>query len=237
MTQLLGLLLALEATADMGDVDYDAFDLAIESIIIILVAYTDMLRTLRSTDSLLFDIPPEEENTPLQFTCAKDLRIDDLSDMAAHKMTHFFHGQLCRLYTAFDIESQLEPMQDKLSFPTRHFTNGTPCCYRIHPEEVFLFTLCRLAKGWSQVHIVDTYFSGDKIRWTYAYPWMLRYLDDRYTHIVIGHQGLTLFVDDFPRFKHAIEQYVRSSMRACRWNDDDRTWPEPSAMGRVWVHR
>ncbi len=147
MTQLLGLLLALEVTADMSDVDYDALDTAIKSIIIILVAYTDMLRTLRRTDSHLFDILPEEENAPLQFTRAKDLRIDDLSDMAAHKMTHFFHGQLRRLYAAFDLESQLEPMQDKLFFPMGHFTNGTPCCYRIHPEEVFLFTLCRLAKG------------------------------------------------------------------------------------------
>jgi hypothetical protein len=45
MTQLLGLLLTLEATEDMGDVDYDALDTAIKSVIIILVAYTGMLRT------------------------------------------------------------------------------------------------------------------------------------------------------------------------------------------------
>jgi hypothetical protein len=30
--------------------------------------------------------------------------------MAVYKMTHFFYGQLRRLYTAFNLESQLEPM-------------------------------------------------------------------------------------------------------------------------------
>ena len=208
MMQLLGILFALEATADVGDVDADALDFAIESLLTVLVAYTGMLHTLRTADSFLFDIPPEEENAPLLLTRPKGLRIDDLCDISAYKMTHFYHGQLCRLYAAFDLESQLGPMQDKLSFPTGHITNGTPCCYRIHPEEVFLFTLCRLATGWTQVHIVDTYFGGDKNRWTHAYTWMLKYIDDRYAH-VIGHQGLTRFVDDFPLFKRAIERYVQ----------------------------
>ncbi|KAL3765933.1 hypothetical protein ACHAW5_003901 [Stephanodiscus triporus] len=142
MTQLLGILFALEATADIGDVDDDALDTAIESLI---------------------------------------------------TMTHFYHGQLRRLYAAFDLESQLEPMQDKLSFPTGHFTNGTPCCYRIHPEEV---------------HVVDTYFGGDKNHWTHAYNWKIKCIDDRYQH-VIGHQGLTRFVNDFPLFKRAIERYIQ----------------------------
>ena len=40
MTQLLGILFALEATADIGNVDDDALDTAIESIITVLVAFT-----------------------------------------------------------------------------------------------------------------------------------------------------------------------------------------------------
>ena len=123
-------------------------------------------------------------------------------------MTRFNWSQLRRLYAAFDLEGLLEPMEDRLSILTGHFTNGTPCCYRIHPAEVFLFTLCRLVTGMTQVHIVDTYFGGDKNRWVYAYPWMLRYIDTRYAN-VIGHQGLTRFADDFPRFKRAIEEYVQ----------------------------
>jgi len=80
--------------------------------------------------------------------------------------------------------------------------------YRIHPEEVFLFTLTKLATGLTNIMIVDTYFGGDYNHWSYGYPWMLRYLDERYKHIV-GHQGLTRFVADFPRFHRAIEEYVQ----------------------------
>ncbi len=69
--------------------------------------------------------------------------------------------------------------------------------YRIHPKEVFLFTLTKLASGLNNHMIVDTYFGGNYNRWTYAYPWMLRYLDDRYKDFV-GHQGLSRFVLDFP---------------------------------------
>ncbi len=128
--------------------------------------------------------------------------------MAALKMTRFNWCQLMHLYAAFDLDSQLEPMDDKLAFFTGHFYDGYACCYQIHPEEVFLFTLCRLATGMTQVHIVDTYFGGDKTRWSYTYPWMLRYLNTRYAHIV-GHQGLTRFVNNFPCFKRAIEEYVQ----------------------------
>ena len=53
----------------------------------------------------------------------------------------------------------------------------------------------------TQVHIIDTYFGGDK-------NWMLRYINTRYAN-VIGHQGLTHFVDDFPCFKCAIEEYIQ----------------------------
>ncbi len=124
-------------------------------------------------------------------------------------MTCFNWSQLHRLYMAFDLKGMLKPMQEKLSIPMGH---GSPCCYQINPEEVFLFTLCRLATGMSQVRIVDTYFGGDKNRWTYAYPWMLKYLNERYVNI-IGHQGLLRFVDDFPRFRHAIEMYVQHDHR------------------------
>jgi hypothetical protein len=73
---------------------------------------------------------------------------------------------------------------------------------------VFLFTLTKLATGLSNHMIVDTYFGGDYNHWTYGYPWMLRYLDERCKHIA-GHQGLTRFVAEFPWFHRAIEEYVQ----------------------------
>jgi hypothetical protein len=103
-------------------------------------------------------------------------------------------------------------MQDKLAFPMGHMKNGHPCCYQIHMEEVFLFTLCRLATGFTQIHIVGNYIGRDTNCWIYAYPWMLNYLNERYLKI-IGYQGLTRFVSNFLHFKHVIEQYVQRNQQ------------------------
>ena len=209
MTQLLALVLAAEGIANEGDIDQqDVISVAIDTISIILMGWLGILHAFREVNGILFDIPPEEEAAPIQFSRAKGLRIDDLSDMAALKMTRFNWSQLRRLYAAFDLQGQLEPLSTKLAIPTGHVFNGSLCCYRIHPEEIFLFTLCRLASGMTQVQIVDGYFGGDKNRWSYAYPWMLKYLDERYSNI-IGHQGLARYLDDFPRFKRAIKEYVQ----------------------------
>jgi hypothetical protein len=106
------------------------------------------------------------------------------------QITHFNWSQLRLLYAAFNLEGQLKPMQDKLFLLTGHIYNGTPCCYQIHLEEVFLYTLCKLATGLTQVQIVDMYIDRNTNQWTYAYnSWMLKYLDKRYVNSV-GHQGL-----------------------------------------------
>jgi hypothetical protein len=212
MTQQLLLVLAVEAVADADNIDYDAVAAAVDSIAIVLMNFLGLLHAIQVADAILFDIPLKQEEAPPQFTRRKGLRIDDLSDTAALKMTRFNWGQLRRLYVAFNLGGQLEPMQDKLFYPTGHVYNGTPCYYRIHPEEVFLNTLYRLATGLAQVQIMDMYIGGNTNRWTYAYSWMLNYLDQRYINIV-GHQGLTYFIDDFPSFRCVIQQYVQCNHR------------------------
>jgi hypothetical protein len=167
MTHLLTLVLADETMADADDVNYDALDTANNSIAIKLIAFLGLLQAVQIANGILFDIPLEQEDTPLQFLRVKGLRIDNLFNTAALKMTHFNWFQLCCLYASFDPKGLLKPMHDKPAFPTGHIVNGTPCCYRIHPEDVFLFTLCRLASGMLQVHIVDIYMCGDKTCWTY----------------------------------------------------------------------
>jgi hypothetical protein len=170
MTHLLTLVLVCEDVANANNINYDALDAAFESIAFMLMAFLGLLRAVRIAEGLLFDIPAGQEDTPIQFLLAKGLHIDNLSDTAELKMTHFNWSQLRCLYTAFNLEVMLKPMQEKLSLPMGNAFNGAPCCYRIHPEKVFLFTLCRLATGMSQAHIVDTYMGGDKTCWTYAYP-------------------------------------------------------------------
>jgi hypothetical protein len=161
MTQHLALVLAVKTVADAEDIDYDAVNAAVSFIAIVLVAFLGLLHAVRVANGILFDILPEQEEAPLQFTCGKGLRIKDLSNTAALKITRFNWSQLCPLYAAFNIKGQLKQIQDKLFFLMGHIYNGTPCCYRIHPEEVFLYTLCRFATGLTQVQIVDMYISGD----------------------------------------------------------------------------
>jgi hypothetical protein len=51
-------------------------------------------------------------------------------------------------------------MSDKPAIPTGFDMNGTPYRCRIHPVEVFLYTLCKVATGMTQVKLVDNYFGG-----------------------------------------------------------------------------
>jgi hypothetical protein len=170
--------------------------------------FLGLQHAIQVVDGILFDIPLEQEGAPLQFTCGKGLCIVNLSDTAALKMMRFNWSQLLHLYVAFNLEGQLEPMQDKLALSSEHFFNGTPCCYRIHPEEVFLYTLCRLATGLTWCQMVDFYISGDTTWWTFAYSWMLKTLDQRYINI-ISHQGLARYVDEFQAYRCAIQEYVQ----------------------------
>ena len=54
-------------------------------------------------------------------------------------------------------------MSDKLAIPMGFDVNGTPCRYRIHPAEVFLYTLCKVATEMTQVKIVDNTLGGIRL--------------------------------------------------------------------------
>jgi hypothetical protein len=129
MTHLLVLVLAMKTMADADIVDYDALDAAVGSVAIILMAFLGLLCAIQVANGILFDIPPEQEDPPIQFTRVKSLRINNLSNTAVLKMTRFNLCQLHCLYAAFDLKNQLKPMHDMLAFPMGHILNGTPCCY------------------------------------------------------------------------------------------------------------
>jgi hypothetical protein len=119
----------------------------------------------------LLDIPFHGEAVPQQFSRPKNLHLADLKNVQALKMTHFNQGQLCQLCAHFGLAALAEGMGTKIAIFTGH------TYYQIHPEEVFLFTMTKLASGLSNHMIVNTYFGGDYNRWSYGYPWMLCYLD------------------------------------------------------------
>ena len=161
-----------------------------------------LLRAAHIADVVLFDIPFHKKAALQQYTRSKNLRIVNLNDVQALKMTYFSQSQLRHLCAHFGLAAMAAGVGATIPI----FTGFT--YYRIHPAEVFLFTLTKLAASMSNHMIVDTYFGGDDNRWSHGYPWMLCYLDKRYRNIV-GHQGLMRFVGDFPRFHRAIEEYVQ----------------------------
>jgi hypothetical protein len=78
MTQLLALILAAEEVV-LAHVDLDILKAAFDFVSVNLIGFLGLLRTMRVTDKILFDIPSDEEDAPVQYTCAKNLRIDDLT--------------------------------------------------------------------------------------------------------------------------------------------------------------
>ena len=175
-----------------------------------VVSFDALLAVFRVVDCVLFDIPLDDEGQPLQMSATRHLRIDDLSDPEAIRLTRFSHEQLRALYGYFGFEALLDPGEVTLRIPTGNTTRNSPCYYRVHPEEAFLFTLIKVATGLTNQHIVDNYFGGDYSRRSKTYPFVLRYIDARYEHI-IGYAGMVRFVEEFPRYNVAIETYEQES--------------------------
>ena len=71
----------------------------INSIVFVIMSFLGLLHAVKVADGGLFDIPPEQNDAPLQFTRAKGLHIKNLSDMAVLKMTRFNRCQLCCLWS------------------------------------------------------------------------------------------------------------------------------------------
>ena len=84
-------------------------------------------------------------------------------------MTGFYHGQLVRLYRQFDLEGYLISIDEaRIPLYTGQWTINYPCRYLVHPEEVFLFTLCKVRTGRTIQLIADEYFRGKYRRWSLA---------------------------------------------------------------------
>ncbi len=66
-----------------------------------LLSSLELMMRLRTIDSMLFDIPAAEDAQPKQMTPPRDLRINDLSDPEAHRLTRFYTAQLRQLYKHF----------------------------------------------------------------------------------------------------------------------------------------
>ena len=139
------------------------------------------------------------------------IKIDDLSDMEAHKMTHFYQNELKCIYQCFGMENYVLTHGDGIHICVSTASDAHPGRknhYKFDPEEIFLYTLSRIATGLPSTTIIDMYFGGTYSRWGYGYRFMLDYIDQRYASI-LGHQGLLRFTDKFPDFHRCIEHYCQ----------------------------
>ena len=204
------------------------FTQAIQPCIDLLLLQTQLLthqvNYWRRFDGELYDIPLLEYLHTREFRPRQHLRIGALrDDMTARKMTRFSVDQLYRLYDLFGLRQYcLAHGEVDIRLSTGHQRNGSENCYRYDPEELFLFTLTKIATGQTNESIIDTWFGGDYARWGLGYRWFVFYLDNRYQNIV-GHQGLSRFLPQFMDFRDAIERYLQED----RWYEDhlgNKTW-------------
>ena len=92
------------------------------------------------------------------------LHIGDLTDdmSAMVKMTGFNVSHLRRLYHNFLLREFVQAhIETVLQIGTGHWSNGLEKFYRIHPEELFLFSLTKCKTGMTNEEIVDMFFGGD----------------------------------------------------------------------------
>ena len=70
-------------------------------------------------------------------------------------------------------------------------------------EKIFIFGITKLAHGLDSNLLCLNFFGGSSKQWTYAYPWFLRFVENRFAHVV-GIEVLRRFVPHFPYFAKKI---------------------------------
>ena len=161
-------------------------------------------------DYILHDIPPEEDETII-LKQRENICFNSWSDWECYHYTNFHKDQLERIYACFELQTVSDPMTGNVRIHTGFYNQrGIPCAYNFNPEELFLYLMTRMKTGHDHTQMCFDIFGGSPRRWSYAWMWIMHYLDDRYQNI-IGHQGLTRFVDQFPDFFEAIQEKVQQS--------------------------
>ena len=183
-------------------------EVAIQSLIHIqgvryILNHNRMARCLR-LDYIYHDIPPEEEAQQRIRMPRQNIRFSSWTDQECYDFTSFRKDQLIQIYDQFELEDLANETNGRI----RVFNGHEHYCF--HPEEIFLFLMTKCKTGLSNKIMCDLLFGGNACRWSYGFPWLLRYLDDRYEDI-IGHQGLARYVDQFPKFYEKIQERVRKT--------------------------
>ena len=128
-------------------------------------------------DEARADYTAAEENDHVVCPAPMRRRINQITDREARQMTWFTKAQLRILYQLFSLPT------DATGHISIQAGNGNQN-YRFHGEEVFLFALTKMALGQDTIILCMFFFGGAPQRWSSAYPWFLRYLDNRYSNLL-----------------------------------------------------
>ena len=146
----------------------------------------------------------EEDSHRLNEPPRQNIRFDSWTSQECFFYTSFRKEQLRRIYHQFGL-AQLAAQNDGY---IRVFTGFR--YYNFDPEEIFLYMMTKLKLGYANTALCKLIYGGSASRWSFGYPWILEYLDRRYSR-TISHEKLRDYVDDFPLFYQAINQFVRKT--------------------------
>ena len=107
-------------------------------------------------DFELFDLDPALENSHY-YGPPRNRNIDCFSDDFARSMTRFSTQELRRIMSCFALRRYV------------NITNGHDHCYTMTGEEIFLFSIIKLAHGYTYADMCSHVFGGCPTRWKFAY--------------------------------------------------------------------
>mmetsp|Transcript_10388 Transcript_10388/g.24224 ORF Transcript_10388/g.24224 Transcript_10388/m.24224 type:complete len:509 (-) Transcript_10388:17-1543(-) len=168
----------------------------------------NLFLNLTRLDQQYHDIPFDEEAENRSTTPRmprQHIRLNTWSEYECRRFTGFKRHELIRLYTCFDLVGQTSA-NGRIRVP-----NGGGQFHNFHPEELFLFVMAKCRLGFTNLDLCDLIFGGQASVWSHGFPWILRYLDNRY-ETILCHQGLGRFASRFHYFYTQIERYCQRAL-------------------------
>jgi hypothetical protein len=156
-------------------------------------------------DFLYHDIPlVEEDSHHLHDFPRQNIPFDNGSSQECYFYTSFQKNQLLWIFRQFGL-AQLAAQNNRSICVFTGFQY-----YHFDPKELFLFMMVKCKLGYRNTALCKLIFGGNSSWWSFGYPWILRYLDERYNR-TISHEKLRDYADDFPKFYKAINHFIKKT--------------------------
>jgi hypothetical protein len=152
------------------------------------------------------DIPlDKEEGSRGRWLLRQKIWIDDWSKQECYDFMLFTQVQLYKIFDQFC----LVQLSVQTNGYIRVYTAHKHYCF--DPEEIFLFFMTICKTSYSNHEMYNLIFGEHPSRWSFGYPWILKYLDTRYAR-TNSHEKLHDFVDKIPSFYDAINYFIQKTL-------------------------